>query len=65
MNHSTYVNHSSSIWNCNTNFLSWGGRGGKGTRKGGQRGEKEKKEKKEKKENGVVFNLNSLSFQLC
>ena len=64
MNHSTYVNHSSSIWNCNTNFLSWG-RGGKGTRKGGQRGEKEKKEKKEKKENGVVFNLNSLSFQLC
>ena len=46
------------MWNCDTCFLSRG-RGGKETRKG------DLGEEKGKEENGVVFNLNSLSFRPC
>ena len=53
--HALFPDHSSSIRNCDTYFLSRG-RGGQETRKGGWRDEKENEE------NGVVLNLNSPYF---
>ena len=59
MNHSTYVNHSSSIWNCNTNFFVMGE-----GRKGDSQGRLKRREGKEGEWSCVQFEFTFFSTVL-